>query len=188
MNLLKKPSEQNNNPESMLNIVSTQPEDVMGEIRSLADPTIIQHVDSDSIKEIRFVMGDIASFRKDSDVFSSVGPFVVSWKHPEYGESIREQAFVGFGKEISTEGEGVVYVPVFEGWASNEQSNSGIITHFHLKLLRESNGILQVTNGQAGDLWQRLQVICFERFSAQQVFTYHINSEGKTPIWFIDGK
>jgi hypothetical protein len=173
-------------PDSIMTVCSSTPECVMGEIRSLTDPTIIKNVDSKTIRDVRFVMGDINSSRIDSGVFSSVGPFVVSWGHPEYGKDIREQAFVGFGKETSTEGDRVIYAPVFEGWASNERISSGIITHFYLMLLRESNGALQITNGQHGDLWRRFEVIRFEGVSAQQVFTYDINSEGKTPIWFID--
>jgi hypothetical protein len=57
-----------------------------------------------------------------------------------------------------------------------------------LRLLRESNGILQITNGLKGDLWKRLEVIRFDGVAAQSVFTYDINSEGRTPIWFIDGE
>jgi hypothetical protein len=187
MNLLKNLFGQNNSPESKLNIVSAVPEEVMGEIRSMENHTIIQRVDSNSIKEIRFVMGSIDSYPNNSGIFSSVGPFVVSWQHPQYGKDIREQVFVGFGKEIAVE-KNIIYVPVFEGYSANEKVSSGINTYFYLKLLRQSNGILQITNGQKGDLWKRFEAINFEGVASQQVFTYNINSEGKTPIWFIDGK
>jgi hypothetical protein len=63
-----------------LNIISSTPEEVMREISVIEKPTNVQKVNSNTISEIRSVMGDIDSFVKSSGIFNSVGPFVISWK------------------------------------------------------------------------------------------------------------
>jgi hypothetical protein len=81
-----------------------------------------------------------------------------------------------------------IHVPVFEGYSTNTETTAGITTQFYLQLLRLSNGTLKILNGQRGDLRRELESISFDGVADQSVFTYDINSEGRTPIWFIDGR
>ena len=187
--LFRNPFNRNENPSTKLNIISSTPVEVMKEIGAIEDPTIIKKINSTSIKGVRFDMGTIDTFHNSSGVFNSVGPLVVSWRQLKTIKNIRAQAFVGFGKEKSLELENsIIYVPVFEGYSSNTVDSYQITTHFHIKLLRESNGTLQILNGKLGDLREILASVSLSGVLAQSVFTFNINSEGRTPIWFIDGK